>query len=84
MKKIKIKDEFEIDVKRFKLPIKIEQDCPSCNSKCEVDLNSKSLSYPTVNKIERLSFYCGDCSQEFEIDTVLKISLHIDSKIHIL
>lgn len=84
MKNIEIKEEFELNIKRFYLPIIIKRKCPNCNNECEEDLGYSYLSYPTVNKKERLHFYCPECDCEFEIDRILKISLQLDEKVRIL
>jgi len=81
MENLEIKDKVQLSVKRFYLPVKIERNCPSCNNKCKVDLDSNYLSYPTVNQKEQIYFCCNECDQEFEIDTILKISIQADTAI---
>lgn len=81
MEKIKIKSEFELEVKRFYLPVKIERDCPDCGTKCVLDLDSNYLSYPTVNKKEQGHCYCDVCDTEFEFDLTLKISLEAGKEV---
>jgi len=80
MEKLEITKEFDLEVKRFYLPIQIERNCPKCGTKCEHDLSQDYLSYPTVNKKESIYFYCNECEHEFEIDVKLKISLEADKE----
>jgi len=81
MGKIEIEEEFDLNIKRFYLPFKIEKECPNCKTKCIVDLNMNYLSYPTVNVKKQQYFYCENCEQEFEVDIILKISLDIGDDI---
>lgn len=82
MEKIEVKKTFEIEVKRFHLPIIIKRKCPNCSSDCELDLNSDYISYPIINKKERITFYCDGCNINFEVDSILRISLEVDNKTH--
>jgi len=82
MEKIEVKKKFEIDVKRFYLPIVIKRKCPNCGNECEFDLDSDYLSYPTVNKKERITFYCDECDINFEVDSIIRINLEVDTKTH--
>lgn len=81
MKEIKIKEEFEVGVKRFYLPVEIDKLCPSCNNKCTISLGNDYLSYPTLNTELNLYHCCDSCDTEFEFDIVLKMSIEIHDEI---
>lgn len=81
MEKFEIKEEFEVEVKRFYLPIVVKRECPECQQKIEHDQGDRYLMYPTVNKNEPLQFYCEDREIEFEVDGVLKISFETGEQV---
>ena len=81
MENIEIKDEVEISEKRFYLPVEIKRGCPDCRSKCITDLSMHYLNYPTLNKKEKIYFYCIDCETEFECDIILKLSIEAETKV---
>ena len=78
MERIETAEEFSIDVKRFYVPFVVEIYCPDCKNKIESNLSDNYLSYPEVNKIEPITFYCSECNGEFEMDSILRVSLDID------
>jgi len=80
MKKIEINEEFDIEMKRFYLPISIKRECSKCGNICEHDLSINYLSYPTINKNNELYFYCDNCDNEFTINSVLRISLDVEDE----
>lgn len=80
MKLIKSKKKYSLEVKRLYLPIKLAIECPECKTKLKKSLYDEYLSYPTVNKIEPLVFYCEKCEGEYEVDTILRVSFEIDDK----
>jgi len=80
MVNIKLNDKFEVEVKRFYIPLKTVLNCPHCNAEKEVDLEHDYLSYPTLNESEPIGQYCEHCDNEFEFDLTLRISVDIDTK----
>ena len=81
MEKFEIKEEFDIEVKRFYLPIEVERKCPQCYNPCKKNLGEDYLSYPVGNKVEPLHFYCDVCDTEFEADSILKISMEVGEEV---
>jgi len=68
-------EEFDIEVKRFYVPVIIKAKCPKCKKEIENDYSQDYLSYPTANKPMETYFYCEDCDEEFYINTILKVTL---------
>ena len=75
-----IDKEFELDVKRFHLPIKIYVECPNCFITHAVDLEDSYLSYPTLNKKIEQYCNCNECDTEFEFDITLKVSEEVNTE----
>jgi hypothetical protein len=77
---------FDIEVKRFYLPIVIKAKCPDCGREMKRDLSNDYLSYPTIGRPERLTF-CHDTEEmdprgwhkdhEFFVDVLLSVDLKI-------
>lgn len=80
MKNIKLNDKFEIEVKRFYLPLKMTVNCPHCNEEKNIDLSDDYLSYPTLNEAETIYQCCDHCDKEFEFDLTLRMSVDVDTK----
>ena len=81
MKTIEIKEQYEIPVKRFYLPLKIIKKCPTCGGDCETDFSSNYLSYPVINKELSSYFYCDKCDSEFQYNIELKVSVNVGDEI---
>jgi len=81
MKNIKLNDKFEIDVKRFYVPLKMVVNCPHCNEEKKIDLSDDYLSYPTINEAEAIYQCCDHCDKEFEFDATIRMSVDVDTKI---
>ena len=68
--KIKLHDvPFEINVKRFYLPVTLTATCPECGKEVVRDCTNSYLSYPTANEPIDVHFYCyseGDDGNEDE------------------
>ena len=77
MKIIETQQEYELDVKRFYLPIKLEVNCPKCGQKIVRDFDHDYFHYPLINKKDDIHMYCYECDNEFDISGTLKISLEI-------
>ena len=80
MENIKITDKFEINVKRFYIPIKGMVKCPHCNVDQEIDFSEQYLSCPTLNQKESVYQFCNNCDEEFEFDITLKMSYDLNPK----
>lgn len=79
IRKIKAKGKFEIDVKRFYLPIKFSLKCPKCGEKLKFNLDDNYMSFPVVNdKDEHIGGYCGKCESDLLVNVELKISLNVN------
>lgn len=50
----------EIDVKRFYVPCRVEDECPACGQLVARD-EDDYLAYPTANVTTELNFYHGGC-----------------------
>jgi len=55
------KDPIELDIKRFYPPFSVYDDCPGCGKEIMACGDGAYIMYPSVNKIEDLTFYCGAC-----------------------
>ena len=79
MEKIEIKEDVEIKIKRFYLPIQINTICPSCSNELIIDFDDDHhLSFPTLNNWEKTYVCCGNCGDKFNFPTKLKISMEYD------
>ncbi len=78
--KIKGKLKGELEIKRFYLEgLEISEKCPKCGK--EIFINDY-LSYPKMNDVEKIWFYCDDCDFEFGKRIRLNISIEeFDSEI---
>jgi len=65
---------FEIEVKRFYLPVKIEANCPECGEHVVYDLNDNYLSYPDANVPFGHTMYC-ECEHEWEVPVILRVTM---------
>ena len=68
-------DEFVIDTKRLYLPLVFSSPCPKCNGVLERDLSESYLSYPSLNTPQTVSFYCGECHEEWTEEFTLRLSV---------
>lgn len=72
---------FEVDVKRFYIPVTMVADCPHCGQEVVQDFSQGDyLSYPTANKPTEFSMYhvvdkASGEAHEFNVPIVLKISI---------
>jgi hypothetical protein len=69
-----------IDEKRFSLGgCRIESDCPKCGVVSIKDYYlsypETNLSYPETNMPIDLGFYCYDCSAEWDVQIIVRISI---------
>ncbi len=80
MEKINVDGDFEVQVKRFYLPIEVEITCPYCQEKQKKDFEDDYLSYPTANQKEKIYVCCDNCDEEFEFDVILRLALDVDTK----
>ena len=81
MKKIKIEKEYEIDVKRFYLPISHTVNCAHCGKELEKEFEWDYLSYPILNASIPVGIYCNDCEKESEFDIKLCLSVEIEDEV---
>ena len=80
MKNYKAEREFDLNEKRFYLPIEVKLNCPHCENEVVHDLDDDYLSYPTVNKAETIGLYCNKCESEFECKATIRISLEVNDE----
>lgn len=71
---------FEVDVKRFYIPVTVVADCPHCGQEVVQDLSDDYLGYPTANAPTDLPMYhvvdkASGEAHEFSVPIVLKISI---------
>lgn len=74
--KYKVSD-FELDIKRFHLPVYFDVKC-SCGAVKTVDLEHDYLCYPVVGAEEDQYWCCNECGEEYTYKTKLNISLSVD------
>ncbi len=75
------KEPFDVDVKRFYVPLTFTDKCPKCGVLDKVSYtNDQYLSYPTVNEpfLHTQYFYCNECDHEWESDC--ELTLVMDTK----
>ena len=81
--KIKSTNEpFNIEVKRFYVPITFSDNCPKCGKIDEVSYTSDQyFSYPIANEpfIHTQCFYCEDCDHEWDDECELTLTLGVTS-----
>jgi hypothetical protein len=57
--KVEIKEEpFDVNVKRFYLPVTLTATCPECGKELTKDCRSDYPSHPKFNCLEEVHFYC--------------------------
>jgi hypothetical protein len=66
---------YEIDVKRFKLPVVVKGKCPDCGGQAETDLEEHPLSYPKLGAPENISLYCSKCDEYWEATIIVHMSI---------
>ncbi len=69
---------FEIDVKRFYLPVTITATCPKCGATVTRDFEEHYLSYPSTNEPIEEMLYCGGkggCENEWPVSLILRLTL---------
>lgn len=74
--KHKVSD-YELNIKRFHLPICFDVKC-SCGAVKTVDLEEDHLDYPIAGIEENQYWCCNECGKEHIYKTTLKVSLSID------
>ena len=74
---IAIDEEFELQVKRLCLPVRLALKCPKCKITTIKDLNREYLSYPIVNRPEELYHCCPNCENEFDTKITLKMTMEV-------
>ena len=72
-----IKEDLEINVKRFYLPLVIKDKCPNCDGDIAYDLEEQYLSYPRLNTPEKIGIWCEACDLEFSKTVTLRLSVDI-------
>jgi hypothetical protein len=68
---------FRIDVKRFYLPFKLQDECPECGEHHERDFNDHYLFHPFVNKPTTFGCTCYECGYEWEIQVLLTLDMEL-------
>lgn len=71
---------FEVDVKRFYIPVTVVADCPHCGQEVVQDFSRDYLSYPTANAPTTFGMYhvvdkASGEAHEFNVPIVLRISI---------
>lgn len=70
---------FEIDVKRFYLPLKVTTKCPHCGREVTRNFEDYYLSYPTVNVPMDINFMHetddGNDEHEWSVRAILRVTL---------
>lgn len=61
--------------KRTYLPFILKTNCNHCNKELVKDLTTNYLSYPIINTIQDICFYCNDCDKEQEEKVKLIVKL---------
>ena len=77
MKNEEIKEVFDIEVKRFYLPVVVKDKCPNCDGEISQNLEDQYLSYPTLNKADDITLVCEACDMEFQVPFTLRMSIDI-------
>lgn len=78
MNLVRTEDQFALDVKRFRMPYRIEGQCPKCSASYVRDFSGDAhLSYPVTNMDTDLCGYCSSCGHEWstivQMDIVVKL-----------
>lgn len=68
---------FEIEVKRFRVPFRIWDDCPTCGAETESGETAHYFSYPWVGEPEPVRFCCEDC-EDAPVEWERKVLLSLD------
>lgn len=70
---------FEVDEKRMYLPgTKIAGECPACDEPFEKDFADEYLSYPTMNAVNDVSFYCAKCDHNWTVRLGLELTVTLE------
>ena len=76
---IKSNEPFGIETKRFYFPLSLKVDCQHCGEELEQDFQSDYIGYPVFNDTEVITFYCGECTEETQIDITLNLTVDVDT-----
>jgi len=70
------------DIKRCYVDARIEVPCPTCKQVLANSMTTKYISYPEVDRMHTLWFYCSCCKQGYTIEAKVKnieITLEYDT-----
>lgn len=79
-KTVKVKGNYEINDKRFYIPVVAKHNCPFCQAPVKLCFEHDYLSYPVTNQVETVAGYCQGCDQNYFFDVILEISLKVSKE----
>lgn len=65
---------FEVDVKRFYIPVVVISVCPECTEEVRRNLEDNYLSYPTLGAPTKLYFSCSN-EHEWQDQVIVNITV---------
>ena len=74
---IHVKENVEIDIRRFRLPVVIKSKCPRCSKIVELDLEDQYLSYPKVGRNEEFLYHECDDGEDSEWPVPVRLEITI-------
>lgn len=74
-----VEGKFDINVKRFYLPVVLEVQCPKCGSNATRDFGDEYLSYPFLNTEMNEYIICDECEHEFSL--LIELKMFVNYKI---
>lgn len=77
--KIIIKEECEIEVKRFYIPHTIKVKCPNCGADVEFLGDDDYLSYPTLNAENNVYTCCTKCGSDLQMSVKIGMTIEYDN-----
>lgn len=75
---VRLRGNFELDIKRLNLPLKIKTKCPACGEPCEQDLSNGDhyVSAPTLGKPTTTYWLCPS-NHEFQVELVIDLNVKL-------
>lgn len=73
-----IDEPWDVDVKRFRVPVVIEDTCKQCG--CAVTWNERGydyLSYPTLNVPTKVVIYCRACDVSWPLRVLITVGVRL-------
>jgi hypothetical protein len=78
MNLVRTEGQFALDVKRFRMPYRVEGQCPKCGANYVRDFSGDAyLSYPVTNTDTELCGYCSTCDHQWPVIVLVDVVVRL-------